>query len=121
LGYPKGGSVPESSLDIEIRFRLLRVLARHPRASQRELAHELNLSLGKTHYCLRALIERGWVEAGDLRAGGGTQRYTYRPTPSGLAEKARIAHRFLQRTVAEYEALAEEIETLRREIDAGVR
>ncbi len=40
----------------EAQLRLLRLLERNPQASQRDLAAELGISLGKTNYCLRALV-----------------------------------------------------------------
>ena len=38
-------------------------------------------------------------------------------TPTGIAEKAAITHRFLQRKMGEYEALKAEIEALRSEVE----
>jgi len=40
----------------------MRALESKPDLSQRDLARELGVSLGKTHYCLRALIDKGHVE-----------------------------------------------------------
>ena len=110
--------MPEPPVDIDTRFRLLRALERDPAISQRDLARQLGLSLGKTNYCLRALIDRGWVKAGNFRRSKHKQRYLYKLTPSGLAEKASVAQRFLQRKIAEHQALHDEIETLRAEIGA---
>ncbi|MEP6740752.1 MAG: winged helix-turn-helix transcriptional regulator, partial [Caldimonas sp.] len=42
---------------------LLRLIEAHPDYSQRQLAHELGVSLGKTHYLLKALLGKGWVKA----------------------------------------------------------
>jgi len=42
--------------------------------------------------------------------------YVYVLTPSGVAEKAAITHRFLQRKMDEYEALKVEIDALRSEV-----
>ena len=44
--------------------------------------------------------------------------YVYVLTPTGMAEKAAITHRFLQRKLDEYEALKAEIEALKNEFDA---
>ena len=115
LGYPKGGSVPETSLDIDTRFRLLRALENDPQISQRALARKLGLSLGKTNYCLRALIDKGLIKAGNFGRSRHKHSYLYKLTPAGIAEKARITGRFLQRKLAEHEALTREIEELKRE------
>jgi hypothetical protein len=45
--------------------------------------------------------------------------YVYVLTPTGMAEKAAITQRFLQRKMAEYEALHAEIEALKREHAEG--
>lgn len=116
MGNPKGGSVPETSLDIDTRFRLLRALEQDPQISQRDLAQELGLSLGKTNYCLRALIDKGWVKAGNFRRSKNKQRYLYQLTPAGIAEKTRITHRFLKHKLEEHRALTNEIERLRAEL-----
>lgn len=108
--------MPESPLDIDTRFRLLKALERDPELSQRQLARELGLSLGKTNYCLRALAERGWIKIRNFKKSRDKRRYLYVLTRSGIREKSRITHRFLQRKIAEHRALQAEIEALRREM-----
>lgn len=109
----------ESPLDIDTRFRLLRALEREPDLSQRQLARELGLSLGKTNYCLRALAERGWIKIRNFKKSRDKRRYLYVLTRSGIREKTRITHRFLQRKIAEHQSLTEEIERLRAELKDG--
>lgn len=104
------------SLDDELRYRLLKRLEANPEASQRELAGELGISLGKTHYALHALIERGWVKVGNFQRSQNKTAYLYRLTPSGIAEKAGAAQRFLRTKRAEHERLQAEIEELRAEL-----
>ncbi len=84
--------------------------------SQRELAQTLGLSLGKTNYCLRALVERGWVKVNNFRTSGNKRAYAYVLTASGLQAKLRAAARFLQQRQNEYRRLEREIEQLRREV-----
>lgn len=100
----------------ELRLQLLRVLAERPDVSQRELAQTLGLSLGKTNYCLRALVERGWVKVNNFRTSGNKRAYAYVLTASGLQAKLRAAARFLQQRQNEYRRLEREIEQLRREV-----
>lgn len=99
-----------------MRYRILKLLEEDPGLSQRELARRLGVSLGKAHYCLRALIDKGLVKAGNFRRNPDKRVYAYLLTPRGIEEKARAARRFLQRKLAEYEALEREIEALRREV-----
>jgi EPS-associated MarR family transcriptional regulator len=101
----------------EIRYRLLRYFEEHPNASQRELARELGVSVGKVNYCLRALIKQGWVKMQNFRGSTNKLAYTYVLTPKGIEEKVSVTSRFLRRRIAEYDALSEEIERLTRELN----
>ncbi len=102
-------------MNLETRFRLLRTLETNPEISQRALAEQLGVSLGKTNYCLKALIEKGWVKASNFGRSKHKHRYIYQLTPAGITEKTRITTRFLKRKLAEHKALTKEIEQLRKE------
>ena len=118
----QGGSVPVpkpnwmNQIDKEIHFRLLRHLAENPQVSQRELAEYLGVSLGKTNYCLGALIEKGLVKSRNFKNNANKRAYLYLLTPKGVREKAQISVRFLQRKIEEHEVLRAEIEELRNEL-----
>ena len=103
----------------ELRLRLLRLLAERPDMSQRELAQALGLSLGKTNYCLRALIDRGWVKVNNFRSSHNKRAYAYVLTASGLQAKLAAAARFLSQRQAEYSRLESEIAQLRDEVAKG--
>ncbi len=105
-------------LDDETRYRLLKILEIDPDVSQRVLARELGISLGKVNYCLRAVIEKGWVKAGNFRNSKNKKAYAYFLTPHGLEEKARTTMRFLNRKLYEQEEIKRQIEELRREVHA---
>lgn len=100
----------------EYRSKILRILEEDPAISQRDLAHQLGVSLGKANYCLQALIEKGWIKANNFKNSNNKKAYMYLLTRRGIAEKARVTTRFLERKVTEYEALRREIALLRREI-----
>jgi len=99
----------------EYRYKLLQLLEANPQISQRELAHALDISLGKVNYCLNALIEKGLVKAHNFKNSKNKRAYTYYVTPRGFREKALVTVRFFRRKLAEYEALRSEIEQLRRD------
>lgn len=105
----------------EMRYKLLKLLKSSPELSQRQVASELGVSLGKVNYCLNALIEKGLIKATNFKNSRSKIAYLYKLTPSGVEEKARIAMRFLQRKVAEYEELRMEIEEIRNEAAASRR
>ena len=97
----------------ELHYKLLKILQDNPDLNQRELAREVGISLGKTNYCLRALIEKGWVKAASFRRSSNKLAYAYLLTPSGVEEKVKATVYFLRRKMAEYQALEKEIEQLR--------
>jgi EPS-associated MarR family transcriptional regulator len=99
----------------EVHLKLLKAIEANPQASQRELSAALGVSLGKANYCLKALIGRGWVKAGNFRASPRKLAYAYLLTPAGFTAKRRLTLEFLRRKVAEYESLKREIAELRSE------
>lgn len=102
----------------ETHYRLLRLLEVRPNLSQRELARELGISLGKINYCLGALIEKGWIKARNFRNSNNKLAYAYLLTPGGIEQKAVVTVDFLRRKVSEYETLKKEIAQLKREVDS---
>lgn len=99
----------------EISLRLLSLLEHHPAISQRALSAELGLSLGKTHYCLRALIDKGWVKVRNFRSSQNKLAYAYALTPRGIRQRAHATLAFLQRKRVEYADLEAEIRLLEAE------
>ena len=106
----------KSKIQEEARFQILRLLHENPELNQRELGERIGVSLGAVNYCLRSLMERGFVKAGNFASSQNKLGYAYVLTPSGIAEKVRLTGRFLARKKAEYEALRVEIDALSREI-----
>jgi len=102
----------------EYRYKILKLVEANPAISQRELASQLGISLGKVNFCLKALIEKGLLKATNFRNNKNKLAYMYLLTPSGIEEKASITLRFLKYKLHEYEALQIEIEELRREAAA---
>lgn len=99
----------------EYRAKILKKLQEDPQISQRDLARELGISLGRANYCLRALMEKGLIKANNFKNNRNKKAYMYYLTPQGMTEKARATARFLERKVAEYEALKREIAALKGE------
>jgi EPS-associated MarR family transcriptional regulator len=99
----------------EYRFKIFKLVEANPEISQRELARELGISLGKVNFCLKALIEKGLLKANNFRNSKNKISYVYKLTPKGLEEKANVTVRFLKQKMTEYESLKTEIEFLRQE------
>ena len=98
-------------------YRVLRLIEEQPEISQRELARALGVSLGKTHYLLKALLDKGLVKADNFRRSDNKLAYAYLLTPVGIEEKARVTVAFLRRKMQEFEALKTEIEGLQTMAD----
>jgi EPS-associated MarR family transcriptional regulator len=99
----------------EMRYKLMRLLDGNPGMSQRDVARELGISLGKANYCLQALVRKGWIKATNFKNSHNKAAYMYLLTPRGLESKATLTVRYLQVKIREYEALRVEIEEMRRE------
>lgn len=105
---------PESSKDFD--YELLRQIASEEPANQRTLATRMGVSVGKVNYCLRAVIDRGWVKVNNFRRADNKWAYSYLLTPSGVAAKVRLTKTFLERKEREFDELQGEIARLRKEI-----
>ena len=100
-----------TSLDDE--FHLIAALEKNPTLSQRDLASVLGFSVGKVNYCLKALIDKGLIKAGRFAQNPNKAQYAYLLTPQGIASKAALTAHFLERKMAQYEALKAEISALK--------
>ncbi len=101
----------------EMPLKLMRLIEANPRISQRDVAGEFGISLGKVNYCLRALVHRGWIKAVRFKNSKNKVAYRYLLTPRGIEQRAYLTGRFLLIKMREYEALRAEIEQLQRESD----
>ena len=99
----------------EIAYKLLKLIEECPQLSQREIAHKMGISLGKTNYCLKALIGKGFIKFQNFYNNKKKSAYIYFLTPQGVEEKAQVTYRFLQKKIKEYETIKTEIENLKNE------
>ena len=105
----------------ERQLNALRLLEENPEMSQRELAEALGVSVGAANYCLKALVEKGWVKLENFQKNPNKLGYLYLLTPMGITAKAQLTAGFLRRKMAEYEALRAEIDQLQAEVDGLVK
>lgn len=104
------------SSDRDVDYELLKQIEQVSISNQRDLAQRMGISVGKINYCLRAVIDRGWVKANNFRRSDNKLAYAYFLTPSGAQAKMRLARAFLARKEREFEQLQLEIDALRRQI-----
>jgi len=110
---------PLTSADAENARTLeaMRLLAARPDLSQRALSRELGVSLGKTHYVLHALLDKGLVKIRNFRRNDNKVAYAYLLTPKGVEAKVRLTRQFLARKEVEFEQLKTTIAQLRKEVE----
>jgi len=107
----------QAKLQEDTYFRVMRILQENPDLTQRDLAEKLGISVGGLNYCLKALMEKGFVKMKNFASSKNKFGYVYVLTPTGISEKAAITHSFLKRKIDEYDALKAEIEALKSELD----
>lgn len=98
-------------------FWTLKLLQENTGVTQRTLAKEVGINVSSIIFCLKALAEKSWIKMGNFSRNSDKLSYANLLTPTGVAEKAALTRRFLQRKMAEYEKLREEIEALQLEAD----
>lgn len=103
-------------LSDENSYKILKLIANKSDFNQRQLAKKLGISLGKVNYCLKALIEMGWVMSSNFKSNQNKKTYTYLLTPKGVEEKARVTQRFFKYKQLEYASLQQELKALSCEI-----
>ena len=103
-------------MNTELSIKLIKELERAPKQSQRALSQSCGVSLGSIHFCLNALIEKGYVKARNFKNAKNKMAYAYILTPSGLNLKTELTLAFLKRKQAEYEALQKEIKALEEDL-----
>tara|TARA_B100001059_G_scaffold234868_1_gene278722 strand:- start:1384 stop:1716 length:333 start_codon:yes stop_codon:yes gene_type:complete len=101
------------------QFELLRQIQKNPNYSQRELADELGVSLGKLNYCLKALKEKGLIKIKNFAKNPNKLNYIYVLTPNGISEKAKLTLNFMKRKMQEYEDLKNELEKGKEDVDSS--
>ena len=100
----------------ELSIKIIRELEKAPEQSQRVLSKRCGVSLGSVHYCINALMEKGYVKARNFKNAQNKLAYAYILTPSGINLKKELTLAFLQRKQAEYEALQKEIKALQEDL-----
>ena len=91
------------------KFNILRKIVKKPNSTQRELAQDLNLSLGKLNYCMKSLRDKGLVKIKNFKKNPRKINYFYILTPKGLAEKTKLTMNFMKRQMEEYDELKKEL------------
>ena len=104
------------NMNIELSIKIIKEIQKKPGSSQRTLSKRCGVSLGSIHYCINALVEKGYVKARNFKNAQNKLTYAYILTPSGINLKKELTLAFLKRKQAEYEALQKEIKELEEDL-----
>ncbi len=100
----------------QAHFRVLQTIERNPDITQRELAEQLGISLGKTNFLINALLDKGAIKMENFRRSDTKlKKIAYLLTPSGISERLRLTQGYLAAKRAEYQNLKAEIKALEQE------
>ena len=94
----------------QVYLNILRKLNLDPKISQRKLASDLGISLGKLNYCLKALKNKGLIKIENFKKNEQKINYLYLLTPKGISEKTKLTLNFMKRKMADYDELKKAIE-----------
>lgn len=91
------------------QFQILRKIQKKPSSTQRELATELGISLGKLNYCIKALKSKGLIKINNFKKNPDKINYFYILTPKGLSIKINMTINFMKKKMKEYDELKKEL------------
>ena len=96
----KNQSITEDQLDI------MYIIEKDFNASQRQIAKNSGLSIGKVNYCLKALVDVGFIKIRNFNNSNRKLNYAYILTPKGIQEKTDITKQFIIKKKQEYDKLS---------------
>jgi EPS-associated MarR family transcriptional regulator len=106
LSVTKTSTSLDNSLS-EIDLKLMLEIEKNSSINQRALAKTFNMSLGKINYCIKALIDVGFIKLDNFSNAQNKLQYLYLLTPQGIAAKTRLTKKFLKIKQKEYNQLKE--------------
>lgn len=89
----------------EDHLDLLQIIECDSNASQRHIAKKTGISIGKVNYCLKALIDIGFIKVHNFSKSKQKIKYAYVLTPKGIKEKTAITKKFIIKKKQEYNKL----------------
>ena len=101
----KEQSITEDQLD------LMHIIQKDGKASQRLISQNSGFSIGKVNYCLKALIDIGFIKIHNFNNSNNKLNYAYILTPKGIKEKTVITKQFIIIKRQEYDKLNSYINT----------
>ena len=95
----KEQSVTEDQLDI------MHIIEKDGKASQRLISQTSGFSIGKVNYCLKALVDIGFIKINNFNNSSNKLNNEYILKPKGIEEKTAITKQFILKKKQEYDKL----------------
>jgi len=95
----KEKSITEDQLD------LMHIIEKDGKVSQRLISQTSGFSIGKVNYCLKALVDIGFIKINNFNNSNNKLNYAYILTPKGIQEKKAITKQFIIKKKQEYDKL----------------
>tara|TARA_B100000401_G_C52173478_1_gene424326 strand:+ start:182 stop:493 length:312 start_codon:yes stop_codon:yes gene_type:complete len=95
----KSQTITEDHLD------LMHHIQEDGEVSQRQIAKKTGFSIGKVNYCLKALLDLGFVKMQNFSKSNKKMNYVYILTPKGIKEKSVVTKKFIIKKKQEYDKL----------------
>ncbi len=89
----------------EDQLDLMHIIENGGITSQRQISQSSGLSIGKVNYCLKALIDIGFIKMRNFSNSNKKLNYAYVLTPKGIKEKSAITKQFIIKKKQEYDKL----------------
>ena len=93
----------------ENQLNILRKINKNSELTQRKMADDLGISLGKLNYCIKELKKKGLIKIKNFKKNPNKLNYIYLLTPEGIAEKTKLTVNFMKRKMKEYDELKKEL------------
>ena len=95
----KEQTITEDQLD------LMHIIEKDGKASQRLISQTSGFSIGKVNYCLKALVDVGFIKIHNFNNANNKLNYAYTLTPKGIQEKIAITKQYIIKKKQEYDKL----------------
>ena len=95
----------------EDQLNLMHIIEKDGKASQRLISQNSGFSIGKVNYCLKALVDIGFVKIHNFKNSNNKLNYAYILTPKGIQEKKAITKQFIIKKKKEYDKIKSYINT----------
>ena len=99
-------------------LKILEEIEKDYAPSQRELARQLNISLGLANSFVKRLVQKGYFKVNNIPKN----RVKYVLTPKGMAEKTRLTYRYIQYSFEFYKRFRQKLRGLLQNfVKQGIR